>query len=429
MLHVALSLDRRHDVFVKLIPDQLLQTITLGEAFAEAFAMRIRPASNVGGHAQVERTVGTVRHDIDPAAAHCGATVFQVAVGCKDVDGRVKPGQDARGLAPAAGTKGDAIRHFSQDLRSAILRLIGLLIAALAVSTPGAFADQPSPLAVQEIAPGLFVHTGEIALMSEENAGDIANIGFVVGDNGVAVIDTGGSVPVGAGLLAAIRARTDKPILYVINTHEHPDHVFGNAAFDGLGATFVGHKNLPRALAMRGQFYLKAFRKIIGDKLVDQVKIISPSVTVADRMSLDLGGRTLELQAWPPAHTDCDLTVLDTKSGTLFGGDLVFVKHLPIVDGSLKGWLVVLPELAKVGAVRVVPGHGPPGLPWPQALDSERAYFEGLAKDVKASIAKGEPVQDATKWAGQSDRDDWKLFEDYNRRNVTAAYSEYEWDQ
>jgi len=265
--------------------------------------------------------------------------------------------------------------------------------------------------------------------MSEENAGDIANIGFVVGDNGVAVIDTGGSVPVGAGLLAAIRARTDKPILYVINTHEHPDHVFGNAAFDGLGATFVGHKNLPRALAMRGQFYLKAFRKIIGDKLVDQVKIISPSVTVADRMSLDLGGRTLELQAWPPAHTDCDLTVLDTKSGTLFGGDLVFVKHLPIVDGSLKGWLVVLPELAKVGAVRVVPGHGPPGLPWPQALDSERAYFEGLAKDVKASIAKGEPVQDATKWAGQSDRDDWKLFEDYNRRNVTAAYSEYEWDQ
>ena len=243
------------------------------------------------------------------------------------------------------------------------------------------------------------------------------------------MIDTGGSVPVGEGLLAAVRAHTDKPILYVINTHEHPDHVFGNVAFEGTGATFVGHHNLPRALAMRSAFYLKAFRRIIGDRLVDQVKLIPPTLLVTDRMSLDLGDRTLDLQAWPPAHTDCDLTVLDTKTGTLFAGDLVFVKHLPIVDGSLKGWLAVLPGLAKIPATRVVPGHGPVGLPWPQALDTERAYFDGLVKDVKASIAKGEPVEGATKWAGQSDRDDWKLFEDYNRRNVTAAYSEFEWDQ
>ena len=205
--------------------------------------------------------------------------------------------------------------------------------------------------------------------------------------------------------------------------------MFGNGAFDGMGATFVGHHNLPRALAMRSEFYLKAFRRIIGDKLVNEVKLIPPTLLVADRMTLDLGGRTLDLQAWPPAHTDCDLTVLDTTTKTLFAGDLVFVKHLPIIDGSVKGWLVDLDALAKVPAVRVVPGHGPVGLPWPQALDSERAYFEGLAKDVKASIAKGEPVEGATKWAGQSQRDDWRLFEDYNRRNVTAAYSEFEWDQ
>jgi quinoprotein relay system zinc metallohydrolase 2 len=286
---------------------------------------------------------------------------------------------------------------------------------------------QEQELPVSEVAPKIFVHVGEIALMTRDNDGATANVGFIVGDNAVAVIDTGGSLHEGERLLAAIRARTDKPIRYVINTHGHPDHVFGNAAFVSRGTVFVGHRNLPQALAVRGQFYTDAFRRIMGEQLLDGVRMIAPTLLVDGTTKLDLGSRTLTVTSWPTAHSDNDLTVLDGQTGTLFAGDLVFLSHIPVLDGSLRGWLKVIDELGTLPAQRVIPGHGPVS-EWPAALADQRRYLTKLATDVRALIARGEPITVAAGAAAASERPRWQLFDDYNARNATSAYSEIEWE-
>jgi quinoprotein relay system zinc metallohydrolase 2 len=305
------------------------------------------------------------------------------------------------------------------------LALIAALVFVRCDPACAAASDDATPLPMREIAAGVHVYQAAVALMSAANEGATANLGFIVGNEAVAVIDTGGSVRQGRRLMAAIRRITDRPVRYVINTHVHPDHIFGNAAF--AGAAFVGHRNLPRALAARCAFYLATFRRILGDELMTDVKIVAPTLLVEDERQLDLGGRMLRLKSWRAAHTDNDLTVLDESTGTLFGGDLVFLRHVPVLDGSITGWLALLDDLASIAAQRVVPGHGPVAA-WPAALDDERRYLMRLATDVRGAIERGDTIGAASQTAGESERARWELFDESNARNATAAFSELEWE-
>lgn len=309
------------------------------------------------------------------------------------------------------------------------IALFALVSVALCPIIRGVSAEPADdPLPVTEIAPDVFVFEGSYELFSPRNSGLTANMSFVVGNEAVAVIDTGGSLVAGRRLLASIRARTMLPIRYVINTHMHPDHVFGNAAFIGPDTTFVGHAKLPRALAVRGAHYLATSARLLGKTGIDGVEIVAPTRTIAAAGRLDLGGRTLELAAHPTAHTDNDLTVFDPATATLWTGDLLFVGHIPALDGSIMGWLSVTAALKKLPAERAVPGHGPSSVPWPQALAPQERYLGKIAEGVRTFIAEGRPLAEAADTVGREERYNWHLFDEFNARNVSGAYAELEWE-
>ena len=146
-----------------------------------------------------------------------------------------------------------------------------LVMLGFAWGTPAAAAPDGGFV---EIAPGVHVRHGAIAGTTPENHGAIANLGFIVGTRAVAMIDSGGSVADGEAALAAIRLVTDKPVKWLIDTHMHPDHVFGNQVFAAAGVTILGHRRLPAALAARADFYKQSMREQLGPALDDAVTAV-----------------------------------------------------------------------------------------------------------------------------------------------------------
>jgi quinoprotein relay system zinc metallohydrolase 2 len=289
----------------------------------------------------------------------------------------------------------------------------------LASDVAGAVPAATSDFNLTQPAPGVFVHLGQQVSPAAAGHDDIANIGFIVGKTCIAVIDTGGSVSVGQTLRAAIRQHSAVPICYVINTHVHFDHVLGNAAFKDDHPSFVGSMALANAMKRSASFFFQQFG-------ADQ--IIGPDRLVEKELTLDLGGRRLSLRAWPTAHTDCDLTVVDETTGTLWAGDLLFRERLPALDGSVKGWLAAIADLTKWHMKLTIPGHGTLARDLPAALAPEQHYLQALRDSIRTDLKQGVSLQSALGEAADGERGTWLLWDEVHPRNVARVYQELEWE-
>ena len=232
---------------------------------------------------------------------------------------------------------------------------------------------------------------------------------------------------IGRELRAAVGKHTALPICFVLNTHVHVDHVLGNAAFQSDKPSFVGNAALAAAIDGSREFFVREYAGDLDPPAAPE-QVIGPDRLVEHELALDLGERQLLLRAWPKAHTDCDLTVYDLKTSTLWTGDLLFRERLPALDGSVKGWLLALDQLGRMKVKLIVPGHGPPARRLEAAIAPERRYLQALVDGIRSELAQGKGPQQAVDEVASAERSQWILWDTVHPHNVIRAYQELEWE-
>lgn len=306
-----------------------------------------------------------------------------------------------------------------------VLQGLGAAAGTALLPFDAALLHAASELPFVEVTAGIFVRHGLQEEITSANGGAIANIGFIIGDTSVAVIDSGATRQQGEAVKRAVAKVTDRPISHLIATHVHLDHCFGHAAFDPDATLSLGHRRLPGALAERGPFYMERIHALSPD--FADTRFIAPTQTVAEELTIDLGNRPLTLTAWPAAHTDSDLSIFDQRTKTLWAADMLFDGRIPTLDGNLNGWIAALEQLVAPDVKIVVPGHGKVS-DGRMSLSAERAYLSTLRDGVRAALEDGLDIPATVTRLENLGRDDWLLFDAFHGRNIVTAYTQLEWE-
>lgn len=214
-----------------------------------------------------------------------------------------------------------------------------------------------------------------------------ANAGIVIGKDGIVVIDTLTSAKEAQRFIRDIRSVTDRPIKYVVNTHSHLDHTFGNAEFERLGAVIISQSKDARNMKNASEAVLKnAGAYGLNDKDMEGTRIAYPSLTFSTNMGIDLGDEKVELIYAGSSHTEGSIIVLLPARKLLFAGDILFTNYHPfLADGEIDSWVGVLDKILAMDVTSIVPGHGP--VSSKNDIADMRAYlitFDNKAKELCA---------------------------------------------
>jgi glyoxylase-like metal-dependent hydrolase (beta-lactamase superfamily II) len=298
------------------------------------------------------------------------------------------------------------------------------VLACLLGATAPAWAGRDyGPL--QKLAPGVYVQRGADEAPSTANRGAVANLGVLVGPDGVVVVNTGSSAEHGAALLAAVARLTDRPVVLGIDTQASPDQVLGNSAFSVRGIPVLAHRLTFAFMREHCDACVADVRAIADNDALAATRVAQPTRLIEGSQTIRAGGRTLQILYFGWTQQPGSIAVLDVDSGVLFAGNMASFGLVPEAQlGELPNWIDALRELQGLKPAIVVPGHGAPG---PAThLAQMRDYLQSLLDGTRAAYARGEGLMETVEQVQLPQFRGWALYEAHHRRNVHFAYLQIE---
>ena len=246
-----------------------------------------------------------------------------------------------------------------------------------------------APTQLKEVGPGLYFLYDDIS----------SNSAFLVTDDGVLVVDTRQHPAHGRDLIERIRKVTDKPIKWVVVTHAHGDHYYGNPAFKAVGATIIAHKDTKAGMVINESSELKRRQRFFKSMKLDpaEVKTVLPDVTFDSSMTIELGGRTVEIMHLGPGQNPGDTLVHFPHARALYIGGPFARKNWSNMSftPSVEGWIALLNRVAAMEVDKFLPGHGDVGDK--QDVLDEAKLLADFQAEVKAAMARGVSREEAVK--------------------------------
>lgn len=312
-------------------------------------------------------------------------------------------------------------------MRSTNIRVTSLLftmLLAVAATNAQTTAQSPasSPFTLKPLGNNVYAAIDD----AKGDAG--ANAGFVIGDNGVLIVDTFENEAAAKQLLTEIRKLTNFPIKFVVNTHYHLDHVAGNKVFQDAGAIIIAHQNVPTWIHTEN---LKFFGKNIKPEEKSLVEnLAAPSLVYSDSLAISLGNATVNIIFFP-GHTGGDsvVTIQSAKAIVVFGGDLFWHETFPnLIDASTALWIKTLTQLAETKhdtPTTFVPGHGDVGTT--EDVVAFRGYLTNLRSMVAEAAKEGKTGDDLLNAVLPKLKEkygSWNFYKYFSKSNITDTAAE-----
>lgn len=257
-----------------------------------------------------------------------------------------------------------------------------------------------------------------------DNEGFISNAGVIVTGAGVVVFDALGSPSLAQLLLKKIRAITDEPIVRVIVSHYHADHIYGLQVFEDLEAEILAPVGSERYLASeQAQERLEDRRFTLDPWVNENTRLVYPDRYLGEGTNFRLGDVEFILTVLGNAHSDGDLTLFVAPDRVLFSGDIIFEGRVPFVgNANTRHWVQLLERMEREQLVALVPGHGGVADKPNEAVGLTRRYLQFLRDSMAGAVQEFIPFAEAYEaidWSGFSDL---PAFEEANRRNAYQVY-------